>query len=364
MAALTRTQYEPLFAKVPSYKSSAIVRSFVADINGHPRTLVEVIDILLHWQFEDPSRQDLLEELPCRVGREVNDFGVPASVMVSALLQRKVSMNELTAPHGLPYSYFVAMVQCCLFQAHISFYQTRILFSRSRLVMVFEVCVALFIASHVNRQGIVHRSPATCELLDQPFVPRLSSVILHSMLKSLARWRIVTPDIDITLGHILNLEWNFDWRVWRLFFAKHLALVTKVRAYAGIESVTVGDMFPRAAVLDSSVLQTRIPTVIRQVTHVREHMTPRRSQAVQFANAIVVQSDTNPGFSVAMPFGANEWLLVQAIYSKKNATAITARDVLRKYCSIEDRQTKLPGMFVCRSLLVAALCDDSFLFDS
>lgn len=50
MAPLTREQYEPLFAEIPIYQSSRAVRSFIADVNGHPRTLVAVLDMLLERQ--------------------------------------------------------------------------------------------------------------------------------------------------------------------------------------------------------------------------------------------------------------------------------------------------------------------------
>jgi hypothetical protein len=111
MAPLTRAQYEPFFAKIPLYQSSDVVRSFVADVNGHPRTLIAVLDMLLSGTVVEPTRPSLLEELRCRLGRALSDFAVPAEVIIKALLQQEVSLNTLTVPGGLPYSYYVAMVR-------------------------------------------------------------------------------------------------------------------------------------------------------------------------------------------------------------------------------------------------------------
>ena len=114
LAALTHHQYEPLFSEIPIYQSSALVRSFIADVNGHPRTLFALRDMLLHGEkFSDefkPTRPALLANLRAYMRIQESDFQAPADVIVKALLQEEVYPGDLTEPGGLPYSYYIAMV--------------------------------------------------------------------------------------------------------------------------------------------------------------------------------------------------------------------------------------------------------------
>ena len=114
MAPLTREQYEPLFAKIPIYQSSSVVRSFVADVNGHPRTLMAVLDMLHERQWDDPTRLDLLAELRVRMEIKPTDLNVPAEVIIKALLQQKVFLHDETVPGALSYSHYVSKVSRCI----------------------------------------------------------------------------------------------------------------------------------------------------------------------------------------------------------------------------------------------------------
>ena len=104
MAPLTREQYEPLFAAIPIYQSSSSVRSFVADVSGHPRTLVAVLDILLDPMLGEPTRSRLLAALRVRLDFKDFDLKVPAAVIIHALLQQRVCFDREAAPEGLTYS--------------------------------------------------------------------------------------------------------------------------------------------------------------------------------------------------------------------------------------------------------------------
>lgn len=123
MAPLTREQYEPLFAKIPLYESSTAVRSFVADVNGHPRTLMAVLDVLLSQKtFAKPIRSSLLSALDSKVGFNSFDFNVPADVIIKALLKQQVHLKNETAPGKLSYSYYVTMVRMARFYSNITHY--------------------------------------------------------------------------------------------------------------------------------------------------------------------------------------------------------------------------------------------------
>jgi hypothetical protein len=110
MPPLTREQYEPLFATIPIYQSSSVVRLFVADINGHPRTLMAVIDILLDSNLGDPTRPRLLQKLLRGGYPKGFDFKVPAEVIIKALLQQKVNLETETSPGQLSYAYGAACI--------------------------------------------------------------------------------------------------------------------------------------------------------------------------------------------------------------------------------------------------------------
>lgn len=114
LAPLTREQYEPIFAATPLYKSSDVVCSFVADVNGHPRTLFSLRDMLQSQKYSaqgfKPARSDLLDDLRVQLDIQQADFHVPAQVVVNALMQQPVCSNDPTEPDGLPYSYYIAMV--------------------------------------------------------------------------------------------------------------------------------------------------------------------------------------------------------------------------------------------------------------
>jgi hypothetical protein len=98
---------------IPIYNSSDVVRVFVADVNGHPRTLLALRDILRGEKYLHgfkPTRAVLLADLRARLGIQESDFQVPAQVIVNALMQQPVHSQSLTEPGGLPYSYYIAMV--------------------------------------------------------------------------------------------------------------------------------------------------------------------------------------------------------------------------------------------------------------
>jgi hypothetical protein len=107
-----------MFAEDPLYQSSPLVRSFVSDINGHPRTLVTFRTLLRELYSRSqvtPTRHSLLEKLRGRLSVKHTDFNVPRQVIINALLRRKVNITDLTVPGdplSLPYSYYVAMVFC------------------------------------------------------------------------------------------------------------------------------------------------------------------------------------------------------------------------------------------------------------
>jgi DNA-binding transcriptional regulator YbjK len=103
MAPLTREQYEPLFAAIPIYHSSSAVRSFVADVSGHPRTLVAVLDMLLGDSAVEPTRSRLLAALRVRLDFKDFDLKVPAAVIIMALLQQRVCLDREAAPGALTY---------------------------------------------------------------------------------------------------------------------------------------------------------------------------------------------------------------------------------------------------------------------
>ena len=107
---LTRAQYGPLFAQSALYQSSAAVRSFVADVNGHPRTLMAALDMLLGDKAVEPSRPSLLDELRRRLQYRREDLDVPAELIVKALLRQEVSPSKAAAPGGLSYASYVAKV--------------------------------------------------------------------------------------------------------------------------------------------------------------------------------------------------------------------------------------------------------------
>jgi myo-inositol catabolism protein IolC len=109
-------QYQSLFDDIPIYKFPT-VQQFVADINGHPRTLYSIRQ-LLRQRFTksvEPSRIQLLEAIIPRLG--INDFRVPKDVVIKALLGKEVRLDDRTVPkdpNSLPYSYYVAQVRILL----------------------------------------------------------------------------------------------------------------------------------------------------------------------------------------------------------------------------------------------------------
>lgn len=190
----------------------------------------------------------------------------------------------------------------------------------------------------------------TVDGLDKAFVPRLSPLILHLMLEP-PNQLVVSPEIDDILRQILALEANFNWESWEKFLALHLALMSCLYAHLNVSSVTVGELFAGATVIDPSVLQKRIPTVARVVRNfdLTEQTTstfePNHTDAVKYANSVVMSPRNNPGFDVAMPYLGNQWLLVEAKYSASNAETSTSVPQIVKKCGLIERgQNALPGM--------------------
>lgn len=176
----------------------------------------------------------------------------------------------------------------------------------------------------------------------ETFVPRLSPVILQLIFRSTQR--LVSPEIDIILRCMLALESGFNWMSWEKFLALYLALISSLHALAKVESVTVGELYRGAATLNSSVLDVKIPMIPRSVVQC-DAFSPTLAASRTHATSVILPKKNNPGFDVAMAFGMNQWLLIEAKYSENNATTTSALEVFRKYSLIEDGQNAFPGMF-------------------
>jgi hypothetical protein len=111
------------------------------------------------------------------------------------------------------------------------------------------------------------------------------------------------------------------------------------------KSVTVGDLYPHATVLDASVWEKPISMIARTVARCDATQTPRKSDASAHAKSVLLLGNSrNSALDVAMPHGNNKWLLFQGHCSENNATGTAiAREVLRQYGLIEDGQNALPG---------------------
>jgi hypothetical protein len=115
---LKTTEAKSLFEDLPVYQQSAVVRSAVADCNGHPRTLAVLRDVLTNVFHNNPdgiTRQRIVDAMMASLQPWITSYSeVPASVVVNALLNRKVGMHELTSDKDRhakqPYSYFVETV--------------------------------------------------------------------------------------------------------------------------------------------------------------------------------------------------------------------------------------------------------------
>ena len=162
--------------------------------------------------------------------------------------------------------------------------------------------------------------------------------------------QLVSPKVDDILKKMLALEARRE--NWKELVALHLALISCLHAHLETASITLGDLYPNATVFDETVLEKPISMMARTVAQCDTHLTPNCNDARLHAKSVVLLDTSHDlGFGVAMSHGVNAWLLFET-----NATGTSARDVLRAYGQIEDRQNALPGMLL--QLIAAA----SFIF--
>ncbi len=203
---------------------------------------------------------------------------------------------------------------------------------------------------HAPGQGILHRF-GNVDGFGPGFIPRLSPVMLKLMIES--SQQLVSPKVDDIVKKMLALEARRE--NWKELVAMHLSLISCLHAHLKTVSVTLGDLYPNATVFDETVLEKPISMMARTVAQCDAHLTPKCNDSSLHAKSVVLLDKSHDlGFGVAMPHGDNAWLLFET-----NATGTTARDVLRTYGLIEDRQNALPGM-----LLQLINCGSKFHFHS
>jgi hypothetical protein len=104
-----------IFQNYPEYQSNPDVQAMVADLNGHPRSLFFLAEILRsQYKLSKPSYDDLLEDLQLAFAKRV----IPrpsASVLIDCLLAREVTITEKSTPDDLPYSYYIEQVTIFVF---------------------------------------------------------------------------------------------------------------------------------------------------------------------------------------------------------------------------------------------------------
>lgn len=170
----------------------------------------------------------------------------------------------------------------------------------------------------------------------------LSPVILQLMIES--SQQLVSPEVDDMLKQFLELEAKPE--NCEEFVALHLALISCLHAHLKTKSVTVGDLYPHATVMDAAVWEKPISMIARTVARCDAIQTPRKCDANKHpASVLLPGKSQNFGLDVAMPYGRNQCLLFQDHQCSENHASGTAiaREVLRQYGLIEDGQNALPG---------------------
>jgi hypothetical protein len=100
-----------LFKKHPMYQEHAVVRSFVADLGGHARSLNELLRVLETFR-EEPTQTTLSDALLDRLW----DFGsgpLPAQLIIRAVLRLQIHLDEVIGEKNETVETYVANV--CLF---------------------------------------------------------------------------------------------------------------------------------------------------------------------------------------------------------------------------------------------------------
>jgi hypothetical protein len=183
---------------------------------------------------------------------------------------------------------------------------------------------------------------------DDYIVPRLSLFRIRLALLKADKDEtfLISQDADDHLRKLVDMDSELDWSGFEKYVANFEALRHCLFALRGVDSRTVGQLYPGAIVgQDKSILDFPIPISSRHsVEYLTEPFVPSIQTAAANKNKVLVPRSGNAGCDVVIPFGGDSFIFLECRYSA-TAGSSTVADAIKKH-GLTDRSIQketIPG---------------------
>jgi hypothetical protein len=198
-------------------------------------------------------------------------------------------------------------------------------------------------------------------------VPRLSLfrirlALTHAQVKKRI---LVSTEADRYLRKLVSMDSELDWSGFEKYVANFEALRHCLLALRGVDSRTVGELYPGAIVgQDKSILELPIPISARHsVQYLKKLFVPSIQTAAANQNKVLVPRSGNAGCDVVIPFGADSFIFLECRYSA-TAGSSTVADAIKKH-GLTDKSIQketIPGTRVSDWLCIYTILAREWLY--